>query len=172
MTNISINKVNLQDLEELQNISKQTFYETFSESNSTEDMEKYLVEELSTEKLTSELKDINSEFYFAKNENTLIGYLKLNFSEAQTEIKDENSLEIERIYILKEFQGKRFGQILFKYVIELAKAKKKKFIWLGVWEENRKAINFYQKNGFVEFGKHIFKLGNDEQTDLLMKFNL
>ena len=67
MTNISINKVNLQDLEELQNISKQTFYETFSESNSTEDMEKYLVEELSTEKLTSELKDINSEFYFAKN---------------------------------------------------------------------------------------------------------
>ena len=135
-------------------------------------MRKYLEEELSKEKLTSELKDNNSEFYFAKNENTLIGYLKLNFSEAQTEIKDENSLEIARIYILKEFQGKRFGQILFDKVIELAKAKKKKFIWLGVWEENQKAINFYRKNGFVEFGKHIFKLGNDEQTDLLMKFNL
>ncbi len=122
--------------------------------------------------MTSELNDDNSEFYFAENENTILGYLKLNFSKVQTEIKDENSLEIERIYILKEFQGKKFGQILFDKVIELAKAKKKKFIWLGVWGENRKAINFYQKNGFVEFGKHIFKLGNDEQTDLLMKFNL
>ena len=24
----------------------------------------------------------------------------------------------------------------------------------------------YNKNGFIEFDKHIFKLGNDEQTDL------
>ncbi len=98
--------------------------------------------------------------------------MKLNYGESQTELKNDNTLEIERIYFLKAFHGKQVGQFLCETAIQIAKEKKMEFIWLGVWEENSRAIQFYQKNGFVEFDKHIFKLGNDEQTDLMMKLIL
>jgi diamine N-acetyltransferase len=172
MQNIEIVKVTLSDIEQLQKISRDTFYQTFSEGNTKADMSKYLEDSFSVKKLTSEINQENSEFYFAKNENNIVGYLKINFGEAQSELKNNNSLEIERIYIEKEFQGKKIGQCLFAKASQIARENKVEYIWLGVWNENESAINFYKKNGFLEFDKHIFKLGNDEQTDLLMKLKL
>ena len=172
MQNISIAKAELQDIEKLQKIGRQTFFETFSESNSEENMQKYLDEGFSTEKLTTELNDTNSEFYFAFLDEEVIGYLKLNFGESQTELKDNKALEIERIYVSKEFHGKSVGQLLYDKAIEVAKQNNVDYVWLGVWEENPRAISFYKKNGFVEFNKHIFKLGDDEQIDIMMKLNL
>jgi len=122
--------------------------------------------------LNIELNNENSEFYFATTNNTIIGYVKLNFGSSQTELKDKHTAEIERIYILKEFYGKNVGQVLCDKAIEIAKQKRVAFIWLGVWEENLRAINFYKKNGFIEFDKHIFSLGQEEQTDIMMKLKL
>ena len=172
MRNISIKKVELKDIEKLQKIGRQTFFETFSKSNSEENMQKYLDEGFSIEKLTTELTDSNAEFYFAVLDLEVIGYLKLNFGDSQTELKDNKALEIERIYVSKEFHGKSVGQLLYDKAIEVAKQKNADYVWLGVWEENQRAISFYKKNGFVEFDKHIFKLGNDEQIDIMMKLNL
>ncbi|MBK8081324.1 MAG: GNAT family N-acetyltransferase [Saprospiraceae bacterium] len=172
MENIITRKISSDDLEMLQKIGRKTFEETFSESNSEENMKNYLEEGFSEGKLTAELNDNNAEFYFAIWKDEVIGYLKVNFGESQTELKDDRALEIERIYVLKEFHGKRVGQILFNKAIEIAKQKRVDYVWLGVWEENPRAINFYRKNGFVEFDKHVFKLGNDEQTDIMMKMKL
>ena len=170
--NITIQKVTLNDIEQLQMIGRQTFSETFSSTNTKENMEKYLEEGFSVEKLKDELNNENSEFYFALSETNVIGYLKINYGSSQTELKDEKSFEIERIYVLKEFHGKKIGQILYEKAIEIAKKKNSDYVWLGVWEENPRAISFYKKNGFVEFDKHIFKLGDDEQTDIMMKLKL
>ena len=169
MENIDIEKITINDIDQLQQIGRQTFFETFSESNTTENMKSYLENDFSADKIKSELNDENAEFYFAKIDKKIIGYLKLNFGQSQTELKDDKALEIERIYVLKEFHGKKVGQILYDKAIEIAKLKKADYVWLGVWEENPRAINFYKKNGFVEFDKHIFKLGEDEQTDIMMK---
>ncbi len=88
------------------------------------------------------------------------------------EIKDKNYLEIERIYVLKEYHGKKVGQLLYENAIKIAKSKNAEYVWLGVWEKNPRAIRFYEKNGFVAFDKHIFKLGNDKQTDIMMKLKI
>lgn len=172
MESITIKEVTLNDIEQLQKIGKKTFYETFSESNSEENMNNYLEEGFSKEKLTTELNNKNSEFYFATLDHETIGYLKVNFGASQTELKDNKALEIERIYVSKEFHGKNVGQLLYNKAIQIAKKKNIEYVWLGVWEENLRAIRFYQKNGFVEFEKHIFKLGNEEQTDIMMKLKL
>lgn len=172
MKPITIIKVTISDINELQKIGRQTFQETFSESNSEENMKSYLEDGFSEEKLTTELNNEKSEFYFAKIDNEVIGYLKVNFGESQTELKDNKALEIERIYVSKEFHGKSVGQLLYNKAIEVAKQKNAEYVWLGVWEENPRAISFYKKNGFVEFDKHIFRLGDDEQTDIMMKLNL
>ena len=172
MANIQIQKISLAEIDQLQKIGRQTFKETFSESNSEENMKNYLEEGFSKDKLIAELNDKNAEFYFARLEEEVIGYLKVNFGDSQTELKDSKALEIERIYVAKKFHGKSIGQLLYNKAIEVAKQKSSEYVWLGVWEENPRAISFYKKNGFVEFDKHIFKLGNDEQTDIMMKLKL
>jgi ribosomal protein S18 acetylase RimI-like enzyme len=172
MENIITRRITLDDLEKLQKIGRKTFEETFSESNSKENMRSYLDEGFSKEKLTAELNNKDSEFYFAILKDEVIGYLKVNFGESQTELKDSKALEIERIYVSKEFHGKSVGQLLYDKAIQIAKQKDSEYVWLGVWEENPRAIGFYKKNGFVEFDKHIFRLGDDEQTDIMMKLKL
>ena len=172
MKDIQIEKGTPNDVTILQQVSKTTFWEAFASVNTEEDMTKYLTESLSLEKLSVELTDENAAFYFATLEGDTIGYLKLNFGASQTDIKDPNATEIERIYILKAYQGQNIGQHLLDRAIEIARQKEHQYIWLGVWEENRGAIRFYERNGFVAFGRHTFMLGNDEQKDVLMKLQL
>jgi ribosomal protein S18 acetylase RimI-like enzyme len=172
MENIILKRVNPEDLAQLQQIGRQTFLETFAASNTEENMTTYLAEGFSIEKLSAELHDRHSEFYFASLGEKVIGYLKVNFGPSQTELKDDKSLEIERIYVLKEFHGQQVGQMFYDKAIQIAKQQHADYVWLGVWEHNPRAIQFYKKNGFVEFDRHIFVLGNDAQTDIMMKLKL
>jgi len=172
MNNYTIKKVTLQEINQLQEIGRQTFFETFAAGNTEENMKSYLEEGFSIQKLTAELEDKNSEFYFAELDKQVIGYLKINSGASQTELKEETALEIERIYVLKAYHGKAVGQLLYDKAIRIAKEKNVSYVWLGVWEENPRAIQFYKKNGFVAFDKHVFCLGNDEQTDIMMKLEM
>jgi ribosomal protein S18 acetylase RimI-like enzyme len=172
MNEIVINKIGIEQIEQLQQIGRQTFEETFAESNSAENMAIYLEEAYAYEKISAELNNPNSFFYFAILDQKVIGYLKLNMGLSQTELKDNDALEIERIYVIKEFHGKKVGQLLFDKAITIAKEQHVAYIWLGVWEENKRAIQFYTKNGFVEFDQHVFVLGDEAQTDIMMKLEL
>lgn len=172
MEKIIIRKLSLEDVDALRQISIQIFSDTFSTYNTEENMKLYLQEHFSIEKLSSELKDTNSEFYFALSDNRVLGYLKVNSGQSQTEIRKDNTVEIERVYVLKEFHGRGVAPVLFHRAIEIAQNKKAIYIWLGVWSNNLRAINFYRKFRFKEFDKHIFKLGKVEQTDILMKLEL
>jgi len=169
MTSIVLRKAVSADLQTLQQIGKETFYETFSKHNSEAEMQKYLAESFASEKILKELNTPESQFFIAWEDESPVGYLKVNSGKAQTELQDGTAIEIERIYVKSSHQGKKVGQLLFDKALEIARQQNKNYIWLGVWEENKKAVNFYTKNGFTEFDKHIFRLGNDEQTDLMMK---
>ena len=169
---IKIELINHSHIAALQQIGRQTFSETFAESNSAQNMAKYLEEAYSFEKLNEELNNPNSFFYFAMLDKKVIGYLKLNMGVSQTELKDNDALEIERIYVLKDFHGKKVGQLLFDKTIEIAKAQQVAYVWLGVWEENKRALQFYTKNGFIEFDHHFLRLGDEAQTDIMMKLEL
>ena len=171
-TNIKIEQINHIHIAALQQIGRQTFSETFAESNSAQNMAKYLEEAYSFEKLNEEINNPNSFFYFAILDEKVIGYLKLNKGGSQTELQDNNAIEIERIYVLKDFHGKKVGQLLFDKAIAIAKEQQVAYVWLGVWEENKRALQFYTKNGFVEFDQHIFVLGDEAQTDIMMKLAL
>lgn len=135
-------------------------------------MRKYLQESFSLMQLSEELNNPFSSFYFAELNHQVIGYLKLNMGEAQKENAHENALEIERIYVLREYHGKKVGQLLYQKAIEVALQMEVEHVWLGVWEKNFRAMSFYKKNGFVAFDEHVFLLGNDRQIDIMMKLHL
>jgi ribosomal protein S18 acetylase RimI-like enzyme len=172
MNSISIHKINIANIDDLQKISRDTFFETFAHSTSEENMCHYLENNFSKEQLSKEIEQEYSEFYFAKLENAVIGYLKINYSGAQTELNDQKSLEVERIYIAKDYYGKGVGQLLLDFALQIAKQQQMHYVWLGVWEENHRAIQFYLKNGFITFDKHVFMLGDEAQTDYMMKLEL
>lgn len=169
MSPIIIKKATISDLEIIQEISKQTFIETFAEVNTAENMENYVRDNFNSAQLASEINNPESVFYLALLESEPVGYLKLNFGNAQTEIYNEKAMEIHRIYVSKKYIGKKIGQLLLDEALKIGQQTGVEYLWLGVWEENHRALQFYSKNGFVEFDKHIFTLGNDIQTDLLMR---
>ncbi len=169
MNGIMITKASSGDVEALQLLGKETFSEAFADSNTAEDMKKYLDENFTEEKIAAELNNPDSQFFIAWDGQHAIGYLKLNSGNAQTDLQEDSSLEIERIYVKSKYHGKKVGQYLYEKALEIARAQHKSSIWLGVWEENPRAIRFYEKNGFVAFDKHLFKVGDDEQTDIMMR---
>lgn len=169
MPELQIRKASVKDVSLLREIGRQTFYDTFQDTNSEENLKKYLDESFDDERLKEELSNPSSWFYFAAYDDRVVGYLKVNFGQAQTEFKHNDWFEIERIYVVREFWGKSIGQALLDFAIILASRQKISHAWLGVWEKNYRAIRFYEKNGFRPFDKHIFQVGNDPQWDLLMK---
>lgn len=168
MIEINIRKIGIADLDMLQQISRDTFQETFADSNTQENMDRYLSENLTREKLASEIANPDSSFYFAELDTNVLGYLKINSGRAQSEKISDRSVEIERIYVCAAYHGKGLGKLLLDHAMSVALERHADQLWLGVWEHNLHAIAFYRKNGFEAFDQHVFMLGGDKQTDILM----
>ena len=149
-------------------ISRQTFYETFAESNTVEDMEKFLNEQFSMDTLIKETEEPGNIFLLAYDDTEPIGYAKMRDGEKRSEFEGLCSIEIARIYALKKSIGKGVGRELMQKCIDIAREMNRDIIWLGVWEKNERAIQFYLKWEFEKFADHEFVLGNDVQTDWLM----
>ena len=166
---VKLRKVRSTELEKLKWISEKTFVEAFADVNDPTDMKLYIEKSFSKSQLLSELENEYSNFYFAIIDDRIVAYLKLNSGPAQSEIVTERSMEIERIYVLKDFQRMNIGKFLIHKSVELASKASIDMLWLGVWEENHNAIRFYEKLGFSPFDTHHFLLGNDLQSDILMQ---
>ena len=156
-------------LTDLQYLCRTTFYETFSNSTDEEDMRKFLAETYSAEKLSAELANSESVTFIAYTNGTPLGYLKLNIGNAQTEKCLDNALEIQRIYILKSAKGQGIGSAFMQIAENFASEKKLSTIWLGVWEHNEPAKKFYKSKGYEKFSQHTFVIGDDMQTDFLLR---
>jgi ribosomal protein S18 acetylase RimI-like enzyme len=157
------------DLPALLEVAKVSFREAFTANNSPEKLEEYIASAFDETQFLRELNNPGSEFYLARSGERPVGYLKVNFASAQTELQDPKSLEVQRIYVLEEFHGKGVAQVLLQQALEVAAQHQLEYLWLGVWEHNLKAVRFYRKHGFETFGSHPFLFGSEEQTDLLMK---
>lgn len=160
------------DVLPLQNLARTTFIESFAEQNSPEQLAEYLNRAFSEAQLLQELQTPSSWFYGLRWGDEMVGYLKINASGAQSDLQMPNSLEIERIYLLQQAQGKGFGRLLLNTAIQQARLKGCERIWLGVWEHNTAAIAFYEHMGFRKFDEHVFTLGNEDQCDWLMAMEL
>ena len=169
---MKLRKVAPSEVHSLQLIAQTTFIEAFGAENTAANMEDYLSRQLSEDRLLQELNQPDSSFIFAEEDAEIMGYMKINVGAAQTEQLLDNALELERIYVLQQHQGQGIGKLMYEHALHLAKMMRKEWLWLGVWEYNPKAIGFYQHQGLTPFDKHEFILGEDHQTDILMRLKL
>ena len=166
---LTVRQANIVDLDQLISLASTTFYDTFAAVNKPEDMAMYMESSFHPKQVRSELLDERNVFLIAESEGVAAGYAKVRKAEPPEELADAYSVEIERVYVSREFLGKRVGQALMDACLQLATDWGCDLVWLGVWERNARAIAFYEKYGFETFGQHPFVLGADHQTDRLMK---
>jgi diamine N-acetyltransferase len=172
LTDIKIRQCTLDDAHELAHLGAVTFNETFEAANTPENMAIYLSETFNLPGIQNELSEVGSFFFMAHTNGESLGFCKIRTTRAPAELTGFRPLEIERIYVLKAHIGKGVGKALMEHCHLYAFEKGYNLIWLGVWEHNYPAITFYKNWGFELFGQHIFMLGHDAQTDLLMKKRL
>ena len=165
-------KCTTNQLDVLLEISRSTFRDTFEHLNDPKDFQEYIEEAFERTKIESQLNGTDHIYYLVCKEEEPVAYFKLNRSAAQTDLADPDSLEIERIYVRKEYQGLKIGKWMIDQIIGFAQKEGMEYLWLGVWEKNRAAIRFYQRLGFIKFREHAFYIGKDKQTDWLMRLDI
>lgn len=174
MNEVKIRRAKLEDTEMLADLSYKTFRDAFHEhpENAPEDMAAYMEKAFSNETIRDELNDENVIFIIAEFEDEAAGYAKITLGAIEDGITAEKPIELNRLYSHQKFLGKGIGQKLMDECFRIAKENHCDAMWLGVWEFNPRAQAFYKKYGFREVGTHIFQLGSDPQTDLLMQKDL
>lgn len=164
-----IREATVEDARLIADISHRTFYETFAAHNSKEDMDKFLGQQFTRGKLIMEVGSRGNIFLLAYNNDVVAGYVKLRNERVPPGMGNANALEVARIYAMTDQIGKGVGSVLMQSSMDIAKQLKKEWLWLGVWEKNERAIEFYTKWGFEKFDETDFLLGNNLQRDWLMK---
>ncbi len=164
----------VEDAERLTPLAIKIFNDTFADNplNKPEDMNHYISEAFSFEQTQRELADENSIFFIAEIDGEMIGYAKLQKHSREDCISDKNPIELQRLYVEHGFHGKGIAAKIMQMCFDESKRQNFQTMWLGVWEYNFRAQKFYGKLGFQKVGNHIFLLGNDAQTDLVMEKEL
>lgn len=174
MPTVSIRRVDLQDAEVLTQLAYTTFWDAFNDhpQNAPDDLAAYMSSAFSEDQIASELAEPQNVFLIAEIEGQPAGYAKLTIGAIEQGITAERPIELNRLYSHQQFLGKGVGQALMDACFSTARELGCDVMWLGVWEHNPRAQRFYEKNGFRFIGSHVFQLGSDPQTDLLMQREL
>jgi ribosomal protein S18 acetylase RimI-like enzyme len=169
---MNIRRANRHDATLLSELGAKTFFDTFAKDNTPENIKQHLENSFSPEIQLTELCQPNIAFLIAEANGTAVGYAQLILDSQEEFIKGRKPLEIRRIYASQEYIGRGVGKELMKASLAEAVERGCDCVWLGVWERNPRAIDFYKKWGFAEVGTHVFNVGDDPQTDFIMELRL
>lgn len=174
MAEVDIRQATLDDAKALTDLAYTTFWDAFAHhpKNAPDDLNHYMRQAFSLEQTTKELGEDNSVFLIAELDGEPAGYAKIIIGSIEEGITADRPIELNRLYAHQQFLGKGIGQALMDACFERARTDAHDVMWLGVWEFNPRAQRFYEKNGFRVVGSHVFQLGEDPQTDLLMQRDL
>lgn len=174
MAEVAIRQGSVEDAKLLTDLSYTTFWDAFAHhpKNAPDDLAHYMRQAFNQEQIEGELADHKNVFLIAEVDGQAAGYAKLIIGAIEPGITAEKPVELSRLYSQQEYIGNGVGQNLMDACFERAKGHDHDVMWLGVWEYNPRAQRFYEKNGFRVVGKHVFQLGEDPQTDLLMQKEL
>jgi len=169
---VSFKPILEEDIDHLRDIAVKTFIHSYEHLNTLSNFNWYIQKAFTVEKLLSEIRNDESYYYFVHFGKDIVGYLKLNIGKSQTENHNDEYLEIERIYLNSNYQKKGIGRRIMTFVFEQARTLSKSKVWLGVWDQNPRAILFYEHIGFQRNGSHVFKFGDEDQVDHIMEIDV
>ena len=164
-----IKELSSYDIPALQDLAIRIFVDTFSHSNTSENMNAFLEKDYTVENFQKEFKEEQARCFFILDNDVPVGYLRVRKNNEAEHYLGTNTIEIQRLYVDQKFHGKNAGAMLMQHALDIATDLHVDWVWLGVWEKNPRALRFYQKWGFERFSEHVFQMGDEAQTDWLLK---
>jgi ribosomal protein S18 acetylase RimI-like enzyme len=161
---ISIIKATENDVATIAKIGRQSFIEAHKTCAPEKILTTYLDNKFTLDILKEELSDSSNHFYLISYKNQIAGYSKVVFNCSHPNIKSGKITKLERLYLLKEFYDYKLGYQLYQFNIKLSKKYNQEGMWLFVWVENERAINFYKRTGFKIVGKHDFEISENHSN--------
>ena len=174
MNPLTIRQATIEDAKLLTDLAYTTFWDAFAHhpKNAPDDLNYYMRQAFNREQIASELADEKNIFLIAELGGEAAGYSKIIIDNIEPGVTADRPVELSRLYAHQKHLGQGVGQSLMDACFERARNENRDVMWLGVWEYNPRAQRFYEKNGFRIVGSHVFQLGEDPQTDLLMQREL
>lgn len=151
-------KATTKDFKLLSNLSKQTFLESHGNSAPKKDVANFIHKTYNEAAYLDELENSENIYHILYFNNEIAGYSKIVLNSPNKNVANKNITKLDRFYLLKKFYGKQLGKTLLNFIIEIAKNNHQQGLWLAVWIENLKGIQFYKKTGFKPVGVYDFKL--------------
>lgn len=158
VNNTTIDRAGIKDSNLLQLLGKETFLQSHGSSASRDEIDEYVNKTYSESRFISELSVNHNLYYIIKYFDLAVGYSKIIIEHAYFDSEYQNYAKLERLYILEQYHKLKIGLSLLNFNIDIAKSQGKKGMWLYVWKDNQKALNFYLKSGFKIIGEHDFKI--------------
>lgn len=160
------------DAELISALAARLFEQTFGAANTVDDMQAYLASAFTPDVQRKELQQSDRTFFIAELDGEPVGYSLIRRDSKIESVVAACPAEVERIYVDRTLHGKKVGDQLMNACVERAKRWGSDVLWLAVWEENPRAIAFYERRGFRRVGKKTFQLGADTQHDYVMALAL
>ncbi len=172
MDSVTIRKATKEDLPAVLQVAIASYEDAFAAFNTRENMDTFYAESYTLNKFTTEYEEPHAALLVACRDEAIVGFARLRVNAEADGHLDGKAIELQRLYIHPDHQGIRAGALLIQRAIEYATTQQFDWMWLGVWERNFKAQKFYEKHSFIRFSEHIFQMGDDPQTDWLLKRRL
>jgi ribosomal protein S18 acetylase RimI-like enzyme len=169
---VKIRRANVKDANLLAALGGTTNYETYFETDETEDLAKYIADYFNPQAMKVELEDANNSFFIAEINGKAVGYAKLRTGQPAECVAGENAVELHRIYVLEKMTQHGIGKILLQTSLDEAKSRGFAALWLAVFNLNARAFEFYQRQGFEQAGETGFYYGEKRFTCFVMKKDL
>ena len=165
----TVRRATVDDAALLASLAAATFSDTFAVDNTPENMSRYVAGAFGEAIQRAELADARNVVYIAERDGAPAGYVMLRDGPVPACVDSPHAIEIARLYSTKRYIGAGIGSALMQMSIRHAAEAGKDVVWLAVWERNPRAIAFYERWGFRDVGAQTFQLGDDLQTDRVMR---
>lgn len=168
LDDIEISRGKIEDAAALATFAAHTFEATYAAHNKPEDMQDHLSSNFGVEQQTAELVDPNTATILVRSGGALVAYAQVRKHPPPDCVPDSTAIELHRFYLDRKAHGTGLALALMQEVREAARDLGGRHVWLGVWEQNPRAIAFYKKAKFIDVGGQIFMVGPDEQQDRVL----
>ena len=149
--------------------AERLFRETYSDGYDPEDIEDYVSHAFTEAQQIAEINEPGGRVLAIEDaQHDLLGYAHLRQTPAPPALDGRFGLEISRFYVDKRWHGHGIARVLMSACIAEARSRGADALWLLVYQQNPRAIAFYEKSGFQRSGTQPFQLGRRVDQDWVM----
>lgn len=139
MSAIEIRPLRLEDCEKIGPMLREVWLDAYHGIQTEEELLTQSHKVHTPEQIAEEIDDPNTHSIVAVSDGRIVGH-------ARSDLTEDGIVDIIRLYVLREYYGQGIGKAMLREVDSYFDPKYE--VWLDVFDENQRAVNFYLSQGY------------------------